>query len=153
MKEITKKVRIRKTETIVTMDDGIHCAPKCNHFMLTHCTLSILLNTGGLDPLENDGRGLCLRTELCVDIFGKGVKMPYLEIKKRYRNKRYTIRIMESNNKRCHFWCKYFFPYCDGIDYCLLQKMEVLGATANLLNDAQWRTKFCVKTFGNGETK
>lgn len=74
MKEITKKVKIWKTETILTMDDGLHCAPKCNHFMFTHCALNILLNIGGLEPLEKDEHTLCLRTESCISIFGKGGK-------------------------------------------------------------------------------
>lgn len=71
MKAFTKKVKIRKTETILTMDDGLHCAPKCNHFAVTHCSLSVLLNLGGLDELKKGERTLCQRTELCVGIFGK----------------------------------------------------------------------------------
>lgn len=79
---------------------------------------------------------------------------PYKEIKKRYRNKRYTIRVLESDNERCHLWCKYFFQYIDNFEYCLIQeKMEPLGKVTDLPGDTQDRTEFCLKVFGNGGSK
>lgn len=166
MKTITKKITIQRTGTISIMDTGVHCAPKCIHFVSSrHCALKSAFLGENLEILESNERGLCLRTKYCIDTFGECKtqlmcaamamdKMPYIEIKAWYRDWLYTVRALKSRNKRCHFFCAYHFSHhADGTDYCIIQeKMEKLGKTAGSPEKTNCkRTKFCIKTFGNGD--